>query len=332
MTYIVIAILTATVLSIILGFIFNKTEDEKVNGLREIYDVSADGVIAYVSYDEGNPGIYFHANDHDEQAVELWEEENINDIAFSPDGETLAYTVNEKEDARIYTMDVDSLESQALFQDEAYITEIAYNPEDSEQLFFLGADTFENYSPVAQAKPHEFDIYSLDTNSEEETKHTNLSTYDMQGFGISTDGENVYVTMVDDEQIETPEDSFSADEEIFRIPLDDPEEKQPLDLPAGDTYDPVVLPDETGIIYKAVAGKDEIGTYQYEVFYYDLDTKETDQITHVKSYAGSAVLAEDGETVYFIEDSAFAQKHPDYSLHKINLDGSEETHIPLEYE
>lgn len=332
MIYILIAIVILTVLFIFLGMVFDKTEAEKVNGLTETYDVNADGDIAYVSDDEGRSGIYVHTGNHDEQALELSEEETISDVAFSPDGDTLAYTANEEGTARIYTMDVDSFESQVLFQDEAYITEITYDPEDSEQLFYLKADTFENYSPIAQAKPHEFDLYSLDTESEEETSRTDLSTYEMQGMDISPDGENIYVTMVDDTQNDTQEDSFSAHQQIFRIPLDDPEDMRTLHLPAENTNDAAILSDEAGIIYKAVAGENDIGTYQYELFYHDMDAKDTEQITDVQSYAGRPVLADDGETVYFIENSAFAEEHPDNSLHKVDLDGSGETHVPLEYE
>lgn len=332
MRYLIITIFTLTAVSIIIGVIFDKTEAEKVNGLADVFDVNANGIIAYVSYDEGKPGIYMHTDKKDEQALELSEEEGISDIAFSPDGMELTYTVQTDDSATLYTMDIRSYDTKMMFEDDAYITEVNYNPKDDGQLFYLKAATFENYSPVAQAHPHEFDLYSYDIKADEETKHTDLNTYEMRGLQISDDGKDAYLTMVDEDEIETAEDTFAVGLSMFQIPLDDPEAMSAIDMPFDDIYDLAMPPDESGMIYQAVSNKGTNDTYEYELYYYNFKDQDYEQITDLKTHASSPVLAPDNESIYFIEDAAFPQEHANNSLHKINIDGSNKTSIPLEHE
>src|SRR5699024_9190752 len=77
-------IATVTIALLIAGLIFNKTEEEKMNGLTEIFDVSPDGMIAYVAYHEGQQHIVLKTEREEQLALDVNKEKVILDIAFSP--------------------------------------------------------------------------------------------------------------------------------------------------------------------------------------------------------------------------------------------------------
>ncbi|WP_152642919.1 hypothetical protein [Bacillus alveayuensis] len=75
------------------GLIFNKTENEKQNGLSTHFDVSVQDTIAYVTYDDGEPSLHLYNQDKDIDATafQLEKEYMILDPTFSHDGATLAF-------------------------------------------------------------------------------------------------------------------------------------------------------------------------------------------------------------------------------------------------
>src|SRR5690625_1071580 len=131
-----------TVFFIILGFVFNKTEIEKINGLTEVYDVSADGTIAYVTYNSGKPELYLKTGDKERLALQHNQGEIIQDIAFSPSENRLVYILSNQDidtnsKSYINLLEVHSLETKNLYEAEGIITEIVFDPIDEQQLFFL---------------------------------------------------------------------------------------------------------------------------------------------------------------------------------------------------
>src|SRR5690625_6578944 len=60
----------------------------------------------------------------------------------------------------INLLEVHSLETKNLYEAEGIITEIVFDPKDEQQLFFLKASTFENYSPIARSEEHTSELQS----------------------------------------------------------------------------------------------------------------------------------------------------------------------------
>src|SRR5690625_2138218 len=84
-------IIVTTVLLVGLGVIFSKSEFEKINGLANVFDVSDDGLLAYVYYEEGKPSIYLNRDDEISQLIQLTDAEEIVDIAFTTNGNEIVY-------------------------------------------------------------------------------------------------------------------------------------------------------------------------------------------------------------------------------------------------
>lgn len=333
-TLIFTAIATITVCLVVVGLMFNKTEEEKMNGLTEIYDIAPNGTIAYVMYDKGQQEIVIKKEENDISTVSIHEEKFINDIAFSPDGSTLAYSLSQKDVeaellSTINVVEVATLEETNLFQKTGLITELAFDPKEGNQLFYIKADTFENYSPIARANPHDFDIFSYLISEEEHTQYTNLKKYSMDSLQVSSSDDAVYIQMPDDEASESAEEIFDTKSRIFKIPLDDPEAVSVVSVPNKeiDIYDFVILSDEEKIIYQSVSNPNSGGTFEYELFEYDPNTNEETQLTNIQEYTSRPVINDD--FIYFIVDKQFAQKYSDYHLYRMDLDGENMTEVEL---
>lgn len=320
---------------IIIGFVFNKSEMEKVNGLTEIYDVSSDDTIAYVSYNKGKPELYIKTGDKEKLALQLNDTEIILDIAFSPSENTLMYSSSDRDmkansKSSINVLEIHSLETKTLYQTEGIITEIVFDPKDEQQIFFLKASTFENYSPIARENPHDFDIYSYDIKKDTETRHTNWKEYSIQSLNVSYSDNAVYIQMNDPES-SSAEEIFDAKQKVYKVPLDNPEqltvvsdENRDIDI-----FDFAILPDETGMIFQSISNWENGGTFQYELYYDDWEQNEETRLTSLKEYAGRPLITPDGNKIYFIVNKKFARKHPDNHIYSMGIDGENIEEVPL---
>lgn len=333
-----ISLLLLTIVLIVIGMIFNKTENEKQNGLSNYYDVSTQNTIAYVTYANGKPQlfIYNEKQDLDSIAVEYDENTMILDPSFSSDGSTLAYITTNKDQeveqmSKVHFLNLRTKEISEVFTDESTITEVEFKP-DGSSLLYLRAGTFQNYSPIASERPHEFDLYEFSLDTLEHEQKTALRHYSIHSLQVAPSGEKVFLTMDDDSGVETAEDSFSVKNRIFEVPLDNPNDKKVISDPESeiDMYSFALAPKGDEIIYQAVSNPDEGATYEYELFNYHLDSKEVRQLTHLGKHASDPVISNDGKTIYFMVDMNFAQGDAENHLYRMSINGNqiEEIHLP----
>ncbi|MCG7345940.1 hypothetical protein MHZ92_17650 [Sporosarcina sp. ACRSL] len=316
-----------TIVFIALGFMFAKDEHEKQNGLTSIYDVLADGSIAYVAFEDGQPGIYFTGNE--KPVVQKPVDKTILEISFSKDGKKLAYVVTKKEmssesESAVHLLQLDTLEDRLLFQDTGLITELAFDPKDSEMLFYLHAATFTNYSPIAREHPHDFDVHSYHLGDQKRTKYTNLKKYSMRSLQVSPTDETVYVQMDDDANVQTAEDVYASRQRIFEIPLHAPDQQSVISNPVGeeDIYDFLLLPEREEIVYQAVAGTGPNGIFEYELFTFNWKTYETKQLTSLKEHTAKPRRGPDNR-IYFLVDRNFGGREPVYQLYRMSEEGKD---------
>lgn len=321
-----------------LGVMFNQKENEKAQGFLGIYDVASTGMLAYIVYTNGQAGIYLQGAEkvYDNPVFQLPVEQEILDVDFSGDGSSLAFVVANKEGKEnlgsiVYAFDIASLKGKELFSDEGLVTEVAFDPKEEEALFYLRAATFENYSPIASARPHDFDLFSYQISDNEHVQVTQLEKYSMDSLKISTTDEIAYLQMFDDEAVETAEELFDAKQKVFEIPLSHPsayevisEEDWPVDI-----YDFAIMPSQQEMVFQSVAGEGGDGLYEYELFSYDWKTGEEAQLTRMKKYAGRPIIDSTHEKIYYLVDHQFGKRIPSYSLYKMDLDGGNKEEVDL---
>src|SRR5690625_235624 len=118
-----------TIIFITIGLIFKKTDLEKLNGLTDIYDISSEGDIAYVSYDKGKSGIYLKSKNGDGLLTEYNEEKIIEDISFVQDENLLVYSLIDREldsdnVSSIHVLDITNGANRKLHESNGIITEV----------------------------------------------------------------------------------------------------------------------------------------------------------------------------------------------------------------
>ncbi|SIT92702.1 TolB-like translocation protein [Edaphobacillus lindanitolerans] len=318
----------ATAASAAAGLALQKPENETEEGFSGVYDVTADGSIAVVSFTEGRPGIYLL----DEEAAssgplaESGTDSRINSLSFSPDGRSIAFTVSPKDPAAgglksiIRLLDLESGTERAVFQDKGLITELTFSPDDPDLIYFLRAGVFENYSPVAAQHPHDFDVHEYRLSENNTRPLTDLKAYDMQSLDVPAGSDSVYFSMFGDEEYESAEETFDATQQIYRIP-----EEGGTPEPAGDGYPRdvygfAIIPDG-GAIYQAVSKTSDEGIFEYELFRSDSGQGNGRQLTRMRTHAGNPVLSPDGKTLWFVEDRNFGKERPDFHLYRMPADG-----------
>ena len=90
-----------------------------------------------------------------------------------------------------------------------------------------------------------------------------------------------------------------------------------------------ITPDGNEFIFQSISNPDEGGIFEYELYKYNLDTKEEKQLTYYGKHVSDPVVSADGNTIYFMLDSNFAKGDSDYHLYKMNIDGEQGVEIRL---
>ncbi|MGG3889495.1 TolB family protein [Metabacillus fastidiosus] len=328
-------ILTAVL--IVTGIFFSKTENEKQNGLSNQYDVSSQSKIAYVVYKEGKPQLFLY--DEKQRNDTLAAEYDVNTIILDPtftnDGSTLAYITSNKDKERelnstVHFLDLQTKKITEVFTDTSVITEVEFKPDHS-SLVYLRAGTYENYSPIAGKRPHDFDVYEFNLNKKSHKQITDLQHYSMESLNISSNGDRVYIQRSDDSDVKTAEDSFQVQQRIFEIPLDHPEKTAVISNPERevDIYTFAITPAGNDLIFQSISNSEEGGTFKYELYKYNLDSKEEKQLTHLGEHVGDPLISADGETIYFMLDENFANGRPVHHLYKMDINGEQIREIIL---
>lgn len=328
MMLLITGIALLTIVFIAAGLILQQSDSEKRTGLSDVYDVDHNGRIGFIRYEKGKPAIYIKTKQKEQQLKQLEDTTPISDIAFSADNNKLLYSIIDKDSERteLHMLDVHSGDSNLVLKEgDALITEIHCHPDNPDVFYYLKAATFENYSPIASARPHDLDLYQYEIGAQKEEKLTDLAAYAMESLQLAEDGETAYVQMFEEDDSDTAEAVFEAKQRIFEIPLKDTEEPAIINVPDSidDIYAFTMLPGDDDFIYQAISNLEAGDTFQYELYTYDSDTKDTEQLTNVQSYAGEPVLSEDGKTVYFIVNETFAKEQPTFQLFALNLETGE---------
>lgn len=331
-----ILVVCAIIALTILAFFVNGDNNEGNNGFLGHYDVSSEGMIAYVNYADGVPEIRLYQPDQNEEEIvlQLDKDNVILDPTFSNNDSAITYILTNKnmeEDltSSVRRLTLETLQDNVLFTVPAAITEIEISAA-SDSIFYLRADVFQNYSPIASKRPHDFDLYEYSIADDKHIRHTNYKEYSMSSLQLADDGMSAFVQMGD--VVDNSSESFQVVERIFNIPLAEPNKREVVSDPERnvDIWGFAVAPNSDDIIFQSVANWDSGNTFQYELYTYNTDTNEEDQLTYLKSYAGNPKIISEDKKIYFVVDDKFGQNKSNYSIYKMNMNGTklEKIYLP----
>lgn len=171
---------------------------------------------------------------------------------------------------------------------------------DGDRIFFVRAEHFGNYSPIAAKSWHEMDIYSVRPDGTDLHKVTSFNSYWIGYLSISSDNSKLIAQ------------SFSSDtpDQIWSIPIRTPDEKKPI-RPELDGFKshflffknkpnpkdlraPDISPDGNELLFSW----NEFSSYE-NVYLMDLQSKKVRKITNMKSSIFYPHFSMDGSKIIF---------------------------------
>ncbi|GAB3800736.1 TolB family protein [Virgibacillus kimchii] len=286
-----------------------------------------DETLVFSYYHDGDASLYTVPVDGGEATMLAQPEEGVSYVhpAFSPDGNMLVFVKQWQEEDQPYgelmLMDVASGEKRSLTSGNNLITEAVFSP-DGGSLYFLQAGVFQNYSEIARERPHDFDIYRMDLNTNETEQVTNKAAYDMSSLAVTPNGEELMYK------------GFEGSDRITFLSLENNRETTPAPIfevasEAPILSSPALSPDGEQVVFSDVASKDENGTFIYEGFRMNLGNYETEQITNFREHVTEPVFFHHSEKLIVTVDKQFAQRNSDYEYWKVSLDGQDQARLHI---
>lgn len=298
-------------------------------GLARVMDVSPDDKqIAFSYYKDGVAAIYT-SNLDGSNVKKFVEMKNVSLLhpKFSTDGKKLLFLASpkgkENKEQNLYVVDRDGKNKKQLTSTGDLVTDAVFSP-DNQTIFYLQAGVFKNYSPIAGKRPHEYDLYSINSNGAEKKQITNKKEYGMFDISVSTDGKSLWFTKnTDDEESQA----------LFNTSLDGKDTLNkflPKDkIGTPDMYDVALSKDNQQIVFSAVSTSSKDTTYEYELFSMDLATKQTEQLTNLKSYALSPVYLHKENKIFFLEDKSERKDNSKLEMYTMDIGNKQITKIDL---
>ncbi|MBY7144922.1 PD40 domain-containing protein [Virgibacillus sp. NKC19-3] len=304
------------------------------SGFGEPTDISPnDEEIVFTYEHEGESAIYTApvSGGNAELVVEATEGNTLLHPTFSPDGEKIAYVEQweegEEDDAqplgKLVLIDRTNGEKKEMTDEEGLVTEATFSP-DGQSLFFLQAGVHTNYSPIASERAHDFDMYRVHLDTEEIEQITNKEAYDMSDVNVTPNGKALLYRYYD-ESDQLVFQSLEGGSETTVTPIGDFAADPPL------ISSPALSPDGEYIAFSDVARTDEDGTFIYEGFRMDVETKQAAQVTSFGEHVTSPVFFHHQDKLVVTVDKGFATSEPDYSYWVIRADGTARERIEINF-
>ncbi|WP_100618050.1 TolB family protein [Bacillus cereus] len=309
-------------------FLKKEAKQEIINqGLAPEIDVSPDDKQIVFSYYKNGYASIYTANLDGSNVKKFLEMKDVSLLhpKFSTDGKKLLFLASPKgkedKEQNLYVIDTDGQNKKKLTSTGELVTDAAFSP-DSQTIFYIKAGVFKSYSSIATEKPHDYDLYSINSNGAEKKQITNNQEYGMFDLSVSNDGESLWFTRTND----------AASEELLNTSLDGKDTLNKL-LPKDKIGTPSISSvafstNNQQIVFSAVPSSSKNKNYEYELFSMDLATKQTEQLTNLKSYAYSPVYFHKENKIFFLSLKDH-KNNSKFEIYTMDLDSKQINKIDL---
>lgn len=208
------------------------------------------------------------------------------------------------------------------------ITEAIFS-KDSDKVFYLKADVYTNYSPVASKAPHDFDIYMLNSETRNIERLTNMQAYKISSLTIH---EN-QLYFIKPKDAKTREEIFESGYHIYTLFINQPKEitEVAFERKEKDIYSFTISPDGKKILFTAIANRGNGKLFEYELYELDRRTGKVKQLTYLNAAVSNPIFSKRTTAIYFMVDLKFGSQRPDYRLYKMESDEGKPEQIPLQF-
>jgi TolB protein len=301
----------------VLGFF--QTGPEKV-GLADSVELSPnDDQIVFSYYQDGIASLYTASADGNEvKLLAGMKDTSLLRPRYSPDGTKILFLAapkrNENMQQALYVMDRNGENLKQVTPSDSLVTEAVFSP-DSNRIYLLKAGVFKNYSPIASRRPHEYDIFLVDTDGNNLIKLTDKKEYLLSDLSVTADGKKLLYIHKTNNNLQ-PMCIASADgkEELSEI------------FPKGsfhtpDVYCAALSPDNQSVAFSSISASPE-RFFEYELYIMNLQTLESRQLTTLHSHVCSPVFFHKQGKIMFVQNINWPNNPPEYQIYTIDLDGN----------
>lgn len=322
-------IFLGVVIAVLLVSMF-KCHEDKFTGLDNHVDINmSDDRIVFSYYKDDLASIYTASIDG-EDIAQLTNAKKYSHLwpIYSHDNSKLFYikTPKNKNKMKSYIsmMDIDSENKQDLIEVDGLITEIVFSNV-LQRIFYLKANSYNNYSSIAAKAPHEYDIFSIDINGKNLKQHTSLSDYSITNLNITSDGEKlIFVRDTYDNGSYICSISVNGIEnDLSTIPIKDYGTIKEHEI-IGDMK---VSCDDKYITFSAVS--QNVDLYEYELYIMSVRKKAARQLTNLKRATSGITYYNNCDRLLFVQQSNWPDKPALYELYSIKTDGSKIKKVDL---
>ncbi|MCY6354781.1 TolB family protein [Clostridium sp. ZS2-4] len=287
-------------------------------GLDNNIDISPnDDRIVFSYYQKGVASIYT-SKINGTDVIQLTSDNKKNSYlypTYSPDGSKIMFISTPKNQttlkSSIWIMNKDGSSKKELIKTDGFINKAIFSP-NQDCIYFSKSGSYKNYSPIASKRHHDFDLYSIGINGKNLKQLTLEKSYNISDLGITSNG-NALI--------------FEKDQTIHLFYLDGSKKVniiKPLEncsnIEQKEVYHPALSPDNKFIAFSAVAN--QTGTFQYELFTKNMETKECKQITNLKSYTSKPVYFHKNNKILFSQDMNWPNKPSKYKICIIDINSN----------
>jgi hypothetical protein len=179
----------------------------------------------------------------------------------------------------------------------------------------------EDYKKAEGETKEGYDLFAVNMNGKEGKQLTNKDHFTMNNLSISNDGKQLFYSL------------YETKEELYAFTISEKKELK-VEAAAGisdDMYSAVFSQDKKLLAYTAVSEESKNSSlFEYELFIRDIETNETNQLTHLKKNIQSPVFLHQTNNIAFLEYKNWPGDPEQYQLMTVSIDGGEPVLIDLE--
>jgi len=176
----------------------NHVEKVKVDGLGS-FDLTPDNKSIIFAYTIKSKTALYKCDINGLSPKLLLMNDSVGDIfnpKCSPDGKKVVFIATKKKStlkSSVWIINADGSELTRLTDSSGLITEATFS-NDNDLIYYCTAKEVKNYSPIVSASAHDFDIYSVNIESKNSYKLSNLHAYGIQNI-VDFDSERLLIQL-----------------------------------------------------------------------------------------------------------------------------------------
>jgi Tol biopolymer transport system component len=262
--------------------------------------ISPDGRLLAIDVGDDNSSFIYKVDVDSGNATRLTDAKTGRETnpTFSPDGKRSSYSYSrgKGQPSNIITQDVDgsNLHSWASSGGSDYWPVFSL---DGKTIIFARSAYYGNYSPIAQAHPHGWDLYAGDSDGESVRQLTHEDFYMASPLSVSPDGKRMVVVT----------EGGHKSQGIAIYSLDHPEKPEmslqphvPGEPSRGSIFDfPNFMPDGKSLLFMAASSGH--GGYDYDVYRMDIASGSVERLTQGNGFATGLRVSANGKTAVFLK-------------------------------